>query len=51
LRDDRLISVNIVPVEFQEEQWNLNENLQPTPEQLQLKNAWLAIKDGARQGK
>jgi predicted metalloprotease with PDZ domain len=51
LRDERLINVNIVPVEFQEEQWNLNENLQPTPEQLQLKNAWLAIKGGARQGK
>jgi predicted metalloprotease with PDZ domain len=51
LRDERLINVNIVPVEFQEEQWSLNENLQPTPEQLQLKNAWLAIKSGARQGK
>jgi predicted metalloprotease with PDZ domain len=51
LRDDRLINVNIVPVEFQEEQWSLNESFQPTPDQLQLKNAWLAIKSGARQGK
>jgi predicted metalloprotease with PDZ domain len=51
LRDERLINVNIVPVEFQEEQWSLIENLQPTPEQLQLKSAWLGIKSGARQGK
>jgi predicted metalloprotease with PDZ domain len=51
MRDQRLVGLNIVPTEFQEEQWQLNESLGPTPEQLQLKNAWLGIKEGALQGK
>jgi predicted metalloprotease with PDZ domain len=51
MRDQRLITLNIVPVEFQEEHWQLNENFQPTAEQLQLKNAWLEIKPGAPQGR
>jgi predicted metalloprotease with PDZ domain len=51
MRDQRLVSLNIVPAEFQEERWQLNESLRPTPEQLQLKNAWLGIKEGAPQGK
>jgi len=51
LRDQRLVSLNIVPAEFQEERWQLNENFRPTPEQLQLKNGWLGIKEGAQQGK
>jgi predicted metalloprotease with PDZ domain len=51
MRDQRLLNVNIIPVEFQDERWQLNESLQPTPEELQLKNDWLEIKPGARQGK
>ena len=51
MRDQRLLNLNLVPVEFQEQQWYLNENPQPTPEQSRLKNSWLAIKDGAKQGK
>ncbi len=51
MRDQRLLPLNIVPVEFQEERWQLNENARPTPEQLQLKNAWLGTKEGALQGK
>jgi len=51
MRGQRLLTTTIVPVEFQEERWQLNENPRPTPEQLQLKNAWLAIKDGVKQGK
>src|SRR3989441_311019 len=51
MRGQRLLTTNIVPVEFQEERWQLNENTRPTPEQLQLKNAWLRIKEGAKQGK
>ena len=51
MRDQRLITLNIVPVENQEERWQLNENFQPTPEQLQLKNSWLEIKPGAPQGR
>ena len=51
MRGQRLLTTTIVPVEFQEERWQLNENPRPTADQLQLKNAWLAIKDGVKQGK
>jgi predicted metalloprotease with PDZ domain len=51
MRGQRLLTSNIVPVEFQEERWQLNENLRPTAEQLQLKNAWLEIKEGTKTGK
>jgi len=44
MRGERLLYLNIVPVEFQEERWQVNEAARPTPEQLQLKNAWLGIK-------
>ena len=44
LRSQRLVSLNIVPGEFQEERWQLNETARPTPEQLELKNAWLGVK-------
>ena len=40
-----------VPVEFQEERWQLNEMPRPTPEQLQLKNTWLGVKEGEKQGR
>jgi predicted metalloprotease with PDZ domain len=46
MRDQRLLNLNIVPVEFQEERWDLSESARPTPEQLQLKNKWLGIKEG-----
>ena len=41
LRDERLVMLNIVPVDFQEERWTIIEDPRPTPEQLQLKNLWL----------
>jgi predicted metalloprotease with PDZ domain len=44
LRGQRLLNLNIVPVEYQEVRWQLNELLRPTPEQLQLKEAWLGVK-------
>ena len=44
MRSQRLLNLNIVPVENQEERWQLNENGRATPEQLQLKNAWLGVK-------
>jgi predicted metalloprotease with PDZ domain len=44
LRGQRLLNLSIVPAEFQEERWQLNEAAQPTPEQLRIKNAWLGIK-------
>ncbi len=46
MRADRLLNLNIVPVEFQEERWQLNESARATPEQLQLRNAWLGIREG-----
>jgi predicted metalloprotease with PDZ domain len=44
LRSQRLVNFSIVPVEYQEDRWQLNEVARPTPEQLQLKNSWLGIK-------
>ena len=44
LRGQRLVNLTIVPSEFQEERWQLNESARPTSEQLQIKNAWLGIK-------
>jgi len=44
LRNQRLINLNIVPAEFQEERWQLNEVFRPTPEQLLLKDALLGVK-------
>jgi predicted metalloprotease with PDZ domain len=51
MRGQRLVNLAVVPVEFQEERWQLNESARPTPEQLQLKNSWLGIKDGIKQGR
>jgi predicted metalloprotease with PDZ domain len=51
MRDQRLVNLNIVPVEFQDERWQLSENSRPTPEQLQLKNSWLEIKEGIKLGR
>jgi predicted metalloprotease with PDZ domain len=45
MRGERLITVNLVPAEFQEARWQLNENPRPAPEQLQLKNSLLGIKE------
>ncbi len=50
-RGQHLMTLNIVPIEFQEQRWQLNENPQPTAQQRELKNAWLAIKEGTKQGK
>ena len=51
LRGQRLLTLNIIPVEFQEQHWQLNENPQPTLAQRELKNGWLATKEGNKQGK
>lgn len=44
MRGERLLTTNIVPIEFQEERWNLVENMNATPEQVKLRNMWLGIK-------
>jgi predicted metalloprotease with PDZ domain len=41
LRSQRIVNMNIVPVEFQEVRWQVIESSRPTPEQLELKDAWL----------
>lgn len=51
MRDQRLLDLTIVPIEFQDDIWYLNEAPRPAPEQLQLKNAWLGTKPDAIQGK
>jgi predicted metalloprotease with PDZ domain len=45
MRGERQLTVNLVPVEFQEERWQINEDPRPTPQQLELKNLWLGIKE------
>jgi predicted metalloprotease with PDZ domain len=44
LRNQRLVNLNIVPIEFQEERWQLNELPRPTADQLELKSGWLKTK-------
>jgi len=44
LRNQRLLDLHIVPVEFQEERWQLNEIARPAPEQNELKKGWLGAK-------
>jgi predicted metalloprotease with PDZ domain len=41
LRNQRLMDLHIAPVEFQEERWQVNDIARPTPEQTELKKAWL----------
>jgi predicted metalloprotease with PDZ domain len=41
LRGNRLITLDIVPRAVQSEQWQLQEILNPTAEQLRLRNGWL----------
>lgn len=44
LRGERLMDLEIVPADFQEERWTLTESGNPTPEQIQFRNAWLGVK-------
>jgi predicted metalloprotease with PDZ domain len=44
LRSQRVVNLTIVPVDFQEVRWQVNEMFRATPEQLQLKNSWLGIR-------
>jgi predicted metalloprotease with PDZ domain len=50
-RGQRLLTINVVPIEFQEQRWQLNENPRPSAEQLQLKNTWLAVNEGTKEGR
>jgi predicted metalloprotease with PDZ domain len=45
MRNERLLNINIVPIEFPEERWAIVDIAQPTPEQLQLKNGWLELSE------
>jgi predicted metalloprotease with PDZ domain len=44
LRNQSVVNLNLAPIEFQEEHWQLNQLARPTPEQLQLRNDWLKVK-------
>jgi predicted metalloprotease with PDZ domain len=41
LREERVITVNIVPIEFSNERWNIVDTPRPTPDQTALRKAWL----------
>jgi predicted metalloprotease with PDZ domain len=45
MRGERQLNLNIVPMEFQDERWQVSEIGSPTPEQLELKNLWLGVKE------
>lgn len=44
LRGERLLSLEIIPMEFQEQRWAITEISNPTPQQVELRNRWLGIK-------
>lgn len=41
LRDERVLTVNITPIEFADERWMVLDMPRSTPEQTSLKKAWL----------
>jgi len=41
LREERVITVNIVPIEFPDERWAIIDTPRPTPDQMALRKAWL----------
>ena len=43
LRGERLISLDLRPVVFQDENWSVFQVPNPTPQQLELRNAWLGM--------
>jgi predicted metalloprotease with PDZ domain len=44
LRQERLITVDIVPTDFQDDNWSITDARNPTPQQLELKKSWLGEK-------
>lgn len=41
LRNERVLTVNIVPIEFADERWMMVDMARPTPDQTSLRKAWL----------
>jgi hypothetical protein len=41
LREERVVTVNIVPIEFPDERWAIVDAPRPTPEQTALRKDWL----------
>ena len=44
LRGERLLTIEVEPIISQDENWSVYALPNPTPEQLQLRNAWLGVK-------
>jgi predicted metalloprotease with PDZ domain len=44
LRGERLLTLEITPVEFQEQRWGITPVSNTTPAQLELRNAWLGVR-------
>ena len=51
LRGDRLLTLSITPGLMQTETWSLEESLTATPEQVRLRTAWMATREGGKSGK
>jgi hypothetical protein len=43
LRGERLLNLELVPVEFQDQRWSLSPMPNATPAQVAVRNAWLGI--------
>jgi predicted metalloprotease with PDZ domain len=44
LRQERLIAVDIIPTDFQDDTWSITEARNATPQQLELRRLWLGDK-------
>jgi predicted metalloprotease with PDZ domain len=45
MRGERLLTLDLVPVEFQDQQWSIVQNPDATPEQLKLRSLWLGVSE------
>jgi predicted metalloprotease with PDZ domain len=45
LRGERLLTLDLTPIEYQEERWNLVEASRTTPDQIQFRKVWLGAKN------
>ncbi len=45
LRGERMMTVELTPVEYQTEQWTIAESPEPTPDQMKIRNLILGVKE------
>ena len=45
MRGERMLTTEIIPVEFQQDTWTVAESPDPTPAQIKLRNSLLGVKE------